>query len=417
MRRAWAGIIACGIAAAAHADDTGSFPSSSTATTAAPAPPQPNPYAPNPYAPAGNSPYGTPGAAPATAPTAAAPNATVPAATAPAATPPPFDASPFSSFIAIIEGDAGKGTGFVAKLKDGPALITNGHVLSGQSKFTVQMADGSSFAPEHYLFTENRDLAAMRSAALTAAGDGIEVVDNVNKDVKVGDDVVVLGNSLGAGVATQLAGKVVAIGPSLVEVDAPFVPGNSGSPVIHVKSGKVIGIASYSTIRKAPGQFGKDSSLYGKERRFAYRLDNVAAWTEVPWSLFSREGAIVADVEDLTDCLDGLATDIDKNHKVNYDKFTDPNNPLRGTVTDFRDQLEKSRMSDHYYMDVKKQFLWFVVDECTKDLAPLNPVQFSPYHKMRLRELIEQRQDLAGYFKALYDYQDSQSQFNSGAGH
>ncbi len=39
---------------------------------------------------------------------------------------------------------------------------------------------------------------------------------------------------------------------ALVEVDAKFVEGNSGSPIIHVKTGKVIGIATFA-LKAEPG--------------------------------------------------------------------------------------------------------------------------------------------------------------------
>ena len=82
-------------------------------------------------------------------------------------------------------------------------------------------------------------------------------MDHVDENASIDDDVVVLGNAEGGGVINTIKGKIVGVGPNLVEVDAAFVPGNSGSPIIHLKTGKVIGVATYLIIaqirRRHPG--------------------------------------------------------------------------------------------------------------------------------------------------------------------
>jgi hypothetical protein len=109
----------------------------------------------------------------------------------------------------------------------------------------------------------------------------LELMTDLENNVKIGDEVVVLGNSGGGGVVTRLKGKVVGIGPDRLEVSAEFIPGNSGSPIIHVKSGKVIGIATYLTRR--PDNFAKGGSGEMVVRRFGYRLDTIPAWEPVNW--------------------------------------------------------------------------------------------------------------------------------------
>src|SRR6185312_7757504 len=94
---------------------------------------------------------------------------------------------------------------------------------------------------------EDRDILVATQKTFT---DGIEASEAVDKDVSIGDAVVVLGNSQGRNVVTEIEGKVTGVGPELIEVDAKFVPGNSGSPIIHVKSGKVIGVATFVTVRQ-----------------------------------------------------------------------------------------------------------------------------------------------------------------------
>ena len=59
-----------------------------------------------------------------------------------------------------------------------------------------------------------------------------------------GDHALVMGNSDGAGVVTELQGRVLAVGPNEVEVDAALVSENSGSPLFTTNF-NVIGIATY----------------------------------------------------------------------------------------------------------------------------------------------------------------------------
>ena len=43
----------------------------------------------------------------------------------------------------------------------------------------------------------------------------------------------------------DIEGTLLAVGPKLIETDCNFYKGNSGSPMIHKESGKVIGVVSY----------------------------------------------------------------------------------------------------------------------------------------------------------------------------
>ncbi|MBR1921277.1 MAG: hypothetical protein IJ829_04650 [Kiritimatiellae bacterium] len=70
---------------------------------------------------------------------------------------------------------------------------------------------------------------------------------------------------------TDLFGKVCGVGPENVEVDAPFVQGNSGSAVLNAK-GEVIGVATFATLDAESGDWVKKDSRYSKVRRWAVRI-------------------------------------------------------------------------------------------------------------------------------------------------
>lgn len=156
---------------------------------------------------------------------------------------------------------------------------------------------------------------------------------------------------------TEIKGKVTGIGPDLVEVDAAFVPGNSGSPIIHVKTGKIIGIATFATIKKMDG-FGKDSKFNNVERRFGYRLDNVSTWRETTWPAFSREASLVSlQIKRTSDIWD-LAKDISQNGEIKeWTKHLARDNTISKNVGDFQKALSRgSNVAFSYYIDEKNDF-------------------------------------------------------------
>ncbi len=315
---------------------------------------------------------------------------------APSAAPAAFSTDKLMRFLAIIKGDHSMGSGFIAKFKTGTSLITNAHVLSGNTTFTAQLADGSTIDLEGLRCAQGRDIVSVDNSKLT---DGFEVMDDVSSGTAIGDDVVILGNSMGGGVITQIPGKITGIGPDLVEVDAKFVPGNSGSPVIHVKTGKVIGIATYAVLQKIDGDIGKDSAFANTERRFAYRIDNIPGWQTTAWPTFEQEGQIVLGVRDRTNALLDLAKDLNKTGEVHYAMFMDSSNPLHSIVEDFKDDMERYTPNDTHYNTSKEQFMSNVTDFCTQDIDQIHPDQFSPYHAKTLADQIEERQAMAKFFK------------------
>ena len=134
-----------------------------------------------------------------------------------------------------------------------------------------------------------RDLAIWRIEG-EAPGSFLTLSADPLQTAKIGDKVVVVGNRRGGGVATQVSGVVQGVGPDKIEVDAQFQPGNSGSPIVHVESGEVIGLAAYSQTRKldmldgGPAKSatrGEANEPKMEQRWFGYRIDGVAGWQAI----------------------------------------------------------------------------------------------------------------------------------------
>ena len=323
------------------------------------------------------------------------------------ASPPAAPAAPsspykdFSKYLVVVEGDKAVGSGFIANFLGQPVLFTNSHVLSGNSQIKARLLTGKPIQLGALSVADTYDISVFQQ---TTSNEAMDVLDAIETNAAIGDDVVVLGNSLGAGVATELKGKITGIGPELIEVDAKFVSGNSGSPVIHIKTGKVIGIATFSMLRQMEG-YGKDSKFNKVERRFAYRLDNINGWKNTTWPQFVKESSILYNIQKRTDDVWALATDVAKDGKVDdWNSHLSKENCLKISVTAWQRQLGKGNSSAKAQtVSEKKRLINSVLMTLRSDLGFLNPQIFTGYNKKEYNEQISYREQLKRYFESMSD--------------
>jgi S1-C subfamily serine protease len=139
---------------------------------------------------------------------------------------------------------SGEGTGIIIS-PDG-YILTNAHVVEGASKVTVGVAGKSKSLPATVIGADaEHDVALVKiddASGLPAAELGRSA------DVKVGEDVVAIGNALGLrGDPTVTRGIVSALNRTvenltgMIQTDAAINPGNSGGPLVNL-AGQVIGI-------------------------------------------------------------------------------------------------------------------------------------------------------------------------------
>ena len=243
----------------------------------------------------------------------------------------------FSASLIFIEGGGGAGSGFVCQWKDGVFVTTNQHVLAGMPTVKLTRLDGERVKAGTVQAAVGHDI--MRLATGEVANP-LLASENVEADARIGDEVVVLGNSEGARVIQPLTGRLIGIGPDRIEVSAEFVPGNSGSPIIHVKSGKVIGIATYLMQRRFAALADRKET---KVRRFGYRLDSVKQWQPVAWTAYQAEKIEADKVEATTKDLARLIEAMRRDKPVNAGDFS--NGAISRPVRDFAQSMEKQKLS------------------------------------------------------------------------
>jgi hypothetical protein len=191
----------------------------------------------------------------------------------------------WESAVKIIETDAGRGSGFLVQDGESTYLMSNAHVLAGCKTFKAIGMQGGELELTPYIevASDGRDLVRI---PVRVTG-GLEPAVSVS----IGEPIIVLGNSGGARMVTHSKGKVLAVGPDRVEVDAAFIQGNSGGPVLNA-SNQVVGVATY-VFRDAVPQWVAQNTRYAQTRRVAMRPTGVQ-WLLLNWYDFQREGELLA---------------------------------------------------------------------------------------------------------------------------
>jgi hypothetical protein len=298
--------------------------------------------------------------------------------------------------LLIADGEKGKGSGFLFNFRGTTLIATNAHVISGNGNVRFQNLNSQDVTPTStFNYAYGADLAV---AGQNTVSHGLELAD-VDKEVRIGDDVVVLGNSLGSDVATEIPGKVTGIGPSLVEVDAKFVEGNSGSPIIQVKTGKVIGIATFVLLPRVTVA-SRDSQFSTEMRRFGYRLDTVRVWQHPTPQQFDAAAQLCEAVHRKTLNLITLAQDIAGGH-IALAKYDAPDNPLRQIVTDYVMAANGADRTSLIPGDAREQLIHAVIFEMDSDTRNLQAGNFTWFHWHELQQEFEVRTILKRAFQQL----------------
>jgi S1-C subfamily serine protease len=210
--------------------------------------------------------------------------------------------------VVLIQGDNAEGTGFMIKTPGGPAVVTNLHVIANNPNLKITTNTGALVTVLSEKGASDRDLALL--AIKDANYSYLEMAPDISQIVQPGDEVITPGNSEGGEVMLNTAGKVLGIGPERIEFDNPIYHGNSGGPVFHVKSGKVLGVVTEATKVDVSDELDKasfasrNSAISGSMRYFGLRLDTVSAWVPVDSQRFQVESAFLDQFDKRSRCLD-----------------------------------------------------------------------------------------------------------------
>ena len=168
------------------------------------------------------------------------------------------------------------GTGFIISA-DG-YVVTNYHVIEGGTNVTVTTHGEEEYPAEIVGFEENNDLAVLK-----IDGENLpSAVIGSSDDLRVGDQVVAIGNVLSTFASSLTVGYVSGVdrvvdtegtAMNMIQTDVAINSGNSGGPLFNMK-GEVVGI----TTAKFSGNSSSGASIEGIG--FAIPMDDVTGMIE-----------------------------------------------------------------------------------------------------------------------------------------
>ena len=326
--------------------------------------------------------------------------------------------------VVLVRGDNAEGTGFLVRMADGPVVITNQHVIADNPNVKITTNNGTQLTILSYKGAIDRDLA------MIAVQDGkysyLTLATDVSGSVQANDEVITPGNSEGGEVLLNTDGKVLGLGPDRVEFNNPLYHGNSGGPVFHVKSGRVIGVATEAIKVDVSDDVDKtsfanrNSAIQGSMRYFGLRLDTVPAWETLDWRRFQVETAFLDQFDKESQSLDSYinggstadtnSNDDGKKHRKRRRKKEDPpaaSAPAATSTTalylsdpqimkannDFLDQTRGVDTSQQ--MDALRQLVGELNDIASAQMVEIqNPANFYSFDRQRARDEITYRKAL-----------------------
>ena len=296
--------------------------------------------------------------------------------------------------LVFVTGSNGAGSGFLATIGKANVLVTNAHVAAEVKGAGFKTLDGEEVKLGIPAVAVGHDIFIMQAPP---GGKPFQVMTGVDSNASIGDGVVVLGNAEGAGVINSIPGRIVGLGSNLVEVDAPFVPGNSGSPIIHLKTGKVIGVATYLTIKNfdpATKQATRDPVV----RRFGYRLDSVKNWQPVDWTAFAAQATEMKRIEALTTDFVRFFNDLAKHHKVTPGIHT---NPAIKSRIDWWESQKRGRLSAQDAAVADQNFVGFLKGAAQADVTAARQYITYDYFQRALAEQQKARNEISDVFATI----------------
>jgi S1-C subfamily serine protease len=157
--------------------------------------------------------------------------------------------------VVQVQGTQAQGSGVV--VAPSGLIVTNEHVVSGETTLTITTADDRQTSAEVVTTDPNSDLAILRPVG--PPGPGVLLAEEADGGLRQGDTVFAIGSPFGlrstvtSGVVSSL-GRRGDRGQPVVQTDTAINPGNSGGGLFDLR-GRLVGIPT--EIRSpVPGNVG-----------------------------------------------------------------------------------------------------------------------------------------------------------------
>jgi hypothetical protein len=302
------------------------------------------------------------------------------------------------------------GTGFLIKMNQATYVITNQHVLSDNQNLEFQTIQGLKLKPISLQLASDRDLAIIQiddSASVSTIPFATDVASVARND----DDTVIPGNSQGGDVVVDTPGKIVGIGPVRLEVSNPIFPGNSGSPVVDLRTKQAVAVIT--EVEKADNSdwlnrssMANSNSAIKEVRYYSLRFDNVPKWEPSNFQNFYAQTHFLENFHEksmeLASCLQALSKGRNNNQNGNASAQSSTEDQEFAGLYKKNDKLVEilNRFEDAVATgtDVMFQAQTLTValtGEAQQDVRTVqNPAMFSAFNRTRAKDEMDIRNEI-----------------------
>jgi hypothetical protein len=341
----------------------------------------------------------------------AAPVATAISPLPPTNAPPAAPASPDltqdeANAVVVVKGDVGEGTGFLVHTADGPAVVTNQHVIFANPNVKILTTMGKEIKTLSLKGASDRDLAMfmIQDDHYTY----FDLATNIDAMVQTGDEVITPGNSEGGEVLLNTKGTVMGLGPERIEFSNPIYHGNSGGPVFHPKTGKVLAVVTMGQKVKPTDDLDKasfanaNSAITATMRYFGLRLYTVPKWEVFDWNRFLTETTFLKQFHDHSRELDSFinGATYERAKLASADENGPPDsrfwlrNPKIQTIQDNYHRLATDS-DQSQRLDAIREEVMDLESVADADMAAIqNPANFYGFDQKRAAQEVEYRKAL-----------------------
>jgi hypothetical protein len=238
----------------------------------------------------------------------------------------------YQKALVVIKGRGGSGVGAYVRMGGRNYIVTSEGVLAQHPGFKAYGQDGRQIVLDAVGVDATHNLARLDADNATQ---GFSLLAEVNKNAKVGDDVLLLSNNGGAGVLAPLQGRILGIGPQLIEVDVVADASSVGGPIIHIKTGKIIGVTFRPEPERSVSTLLRGETEQGQQRQFGQRLDLPLSWETLAVTDYENELRQIEAVQKRTRDFALLERNLKRVQFPNASIATGLSEPLRGQTLTF----------------------------------------------------------------------------------
>ncbi len=316
------------------------------------------------------------------------PDSAVTPVAAPVVVPPPVLTDDQAHTVVTIKGDNAQGTGFLLRSPDGTFVVTHTDLLAANPNVKILASDGTAITTLALKCATDRNLAMFaitdnHYAYLPSPPDTLDTLP-------AGDQVIIPDVGTPADPLLGKPGHIVSANAERIDFNIRMGPGNSGSPVIHVKSGTAIGIVTAQKkvdISDYLAQAWHGNPAPGSAKIIPYyglRLSGETNWETCDPARFLQETMFLKQFHDNTRSLDsylnGRRRIGDDNNNISGlpdGQLYTKNSKIMGAFTTYR-QLANGA-DEGQRLDGARELLFDLQGFADTDLATLQDMQKSLY--------------------------------------